>query len=482
MTNYEIIIIGSGFSGICAAIQLQEKNIHNFVILERDEALGGTWWRNSYPGAAVDVPSGLYSFSFEPHAWSRLFAAQSEILAYTQNVIAKHKLEEKAKKNVQIKKLEYIEATGIWKVESNEGSFTAKYIISATGGLSQPAIPTIAGLENFKGKYFHTSRWDHTYDYQNKKIAVIGTGASAVQVVPELAKTAQKLHVLQRTPHWILPRPDRILNAFERSILSISAFQKLQRAFIYLKSESRVLFFSKFPSLAKVVRLEALRHIKKQVKDKKLKEILTPNFDIGCKRVLLTNDYYPALQKPNVNLELTGIEEIEETGIRLKNQEKLEVDLIVFATGFHAAENAVPFPIIGKNQLSIQEYWEDTAHAYLGITCPNFPNLFMMMGPNTGTGHTSVIYFIESQMNYVIDGIQKARANQWKSFEVKEPIENDYNIRLQEKLKKSIWQVGACKSWYVNSKGVNTTMYPEFSFIYRKNTKKFKETDYLIEK
>lgn len=483
MKEYEVIIIGSGFSGICTAIKLQENNIHNYLILERDESLGGTWWRNSYPGAAVDVPSRLYSFSFEKFDWSRLFAKQEEILSYTQNIIQKYQLASKAQTNVNIESLVFDDNLGKWKVYLKDGSsLICRFVVSATGGLSQPAFPKIPGLDNFKGKYFHTSLWDHSYDYKGKNIAVIGTGASAVQVVPEIAKEAAHVEVLQRTPHWILPRPDRKLKHWERSLLQIGLINKSFRAFTYFQNESRALFFLKFPKLAKLVKLQALAHLKKQVKSKELRKALEPNFDIGCKRVLLTNDYYPSLERSNVNLNTKAIESITEDGILFKDQTSIKSDLIVFATGFRAAENSVPFEIKGRNNVSIHDYWKEGAVAYYGISVANFPNLFMAMGPNTGTGHTSVIYFIESQMKYIMDAINKAKANSWKSVEVKETVQNEFNVQLQEKMKRTIWSVGGCKSWYTTENGKNTTMYPNFSFVYRSNTKSFKDELHLIEK
>ncbi|MCD8529063.1 MAG: NAD(P)/FAD-dependent oxidoreductase, partial [Chitinophagales bacterium] len=475
-TDYEVIIIGSGFSGLCAAIKLQEKNFTNFIILERDADLGGTWWKNTYPGAAVDVESRLYSFSFFPYNWTRTFAKQSEILDYTNTIIDHYKLREKAQCNVNIESLTYNKETKNWTITFADGKqVTSKFIINATGGLSQESIPNINGLPNYKGRYFHTSKWEHDFDYTNKNIAVIGTGASAIQVVPAIAEKAKNVYVLQRTPHWIMPRPDRPLSPFEQKMYSIPFFNKLFRGLSYAKHESRVFFFSKFPKLAKVVKLIALKHLKKQVQDEKLRSTLTPNFDIGCKRILLSNDYYPALQKSNVHLEISPIEEIQETGIKLKDKTLENIDLLVFATGFHASENAIPYEITGKNKVSINDYWKEYAHAYYGISVPHFPNLFMAMGPNTGTGHTSVIYFIESQMNYIIDALCKAKKYNWQSIEIKEEIENDFNIKLQKQLKKSIWQVGGCKSWYLTKSGKNTTMYPDFSFVYRWKTRKFEE-------
>lgn len=478
---YNVIIIGSGFSGIAAAISLQKKNISNYIILERDAELGGTWWKNSYPGAAVDVPSRLYSFSFYQYNWSRLFAKQKEILNYTQSIIKDYQLKEKSKTNCSIQSLKFDEEKGIWTVFFNDKtSIQSQFIINCTGGLSQEAIPNIKGLSNFQNEYFHTSKWNHDFDYTNKTIAVIGTGASGIQVIPEIAKKAKKVHVLQRTPHWIIPRPDRKLKNWERKLLQKPFFNQIFRLATYLKLESRVLFFSKFPSLAKIVKLEALSHIKKQIKDPELRKKVIPIYDIGCKRVLLSNSYYPSLERENVTLETSPIEEIHAKSIQLTDKTLENIDLIVFATGFHASENAIPFEIIGKNKIAIKNYWKDGAHAYYGISVPNFPNLFMAMGPNTGTGHTSVIYFIESQMQYIIDAIDKGLKQKWKSIEIKEEVETKFNQKIQKQLGKTIWSKGGCHSWYLTKTGKNTTLYPDFSFVYRKNTKSFNENIHHI--
>ncbi|MFT4969425.1 MAG: cation diffusion facilitator CzcD-associated flavoprotein CzcO [Chitinophagales bacterium] len=480
MKAYEVVIIGSGFSGICSAIKLLENKIENFVILERDDSLGGTWWKNSYPGAAVDVPSHLYSFSFEPYDWTRLFAKQEEILAYTNLLIDKNRLKEKSRCKVSIEKLVYQENIGLWNVYlSNQEVIQTQFVISGTGSLSQANIPTIEGLDQFQGACFHSSNWDTNYEYKDKRIAVVGTGASAVQLIPELAKKANKIHVLQRTAHWILPRPDRPLRNWERKLLKIKFFNKFFRGLSYVKSESRAIFFTKIPSLAKLVRLEGLHHLKKQVKDQSIREKLTPSYDIGCKRILLTNDYYPTLQKENVELITKVIESITTTGIRFTDQSTIDLDLIVLATGFHASENAIPFQVQGKQGISLEDSWKDGAYAYYGTMVSNFPNLFFAMGPNTGTGHTSVIYFIESQLRYIMDAIKKSKKNNWKSIEIKPAVEKRFNQNLQKALKGTIWQKGACSSWYLTEAGKNTTMYPNFSFIFRHNTRRFDKQKHL---
>lgn len=480
--NYEVIIIGCGFAGMGMAINFLQKGITDFLILEREPELGGTWWRNSYPGAAVDVQSHLYSFSFEPYDWTRLYAHQPELLSYTNHVLDKYKIREKALTNTNVEKLVYDENSGEWSVYCNgDRIFKAKNIVNASGGLSQPAYPNIKGREKFEGKNMHTGLWEHDYDYTNKNIAVIGTGASAVQIVPELAKKAKKLTVLQRTAHWVLHRPDRILSNTERNLLKNNQWiERLFRNFTYWKLEFRIIAFQLFPKLMELFQLKALSHLKKQVKDKDLRKKLTPNYIIGCKRILISNDYYPALQKENVELVTDDIESINEKGILLKDGKQINADLLVYATGFHAAENNVPYPVYGKNNITLQEKWKDGAYAYIGTVVDGFPNFYIIMGPNTAIGHTSAIFMMECQMQYITKAILKKKEKNWKAIEVKNEVIKSYNNKIQKQLQGTVWNKGGCDSWYKTADGKITTLYPTFSFIFKKQTSEFKEHEHLI--
>jgi cation diffusion facilitator CzcD-associated flavoprotein CzcO len=479
--DFEVVIIGSGFAGIGMAINLLKNNIKDFIILEREPVLGGTWWRNSYPGAAVDVPSHLYSFSFESFDWTRLYANQPELLTYTNHVLDKYKLREKALSNSKVEKLEYDEKNAIWNIQIVGGKhLKANNIINASGGLSQPAFPNLKGIETFKGKTMHTGLWDHDYDYSDKKIAIIGTGASAVQVVPELAEKAKKLYVLQRSAHWILHRPDRHLKSFERKLLKNKLIEKVFRNFTYWKFEMRILAFQVYPNLMKLFQKKAFSHLKSQVKDKELVKKLTPNYIIGCKRILISNNYYPTLQKSNVELITDDISSINENGIELKNGNQLDVDFIVFATGFHAAENTIPYPVLGKNGVGITEKWKNGAYAYIGTVVEDFPNFYIIMGPNTAIGHTSAIFMMECQMEYITKAISNKIQNAWKSIEIKKDVVEEYNKKIQKQLEGTIWNKGGCKSWYQTKDGKITTLYPTFSFIFKKQTSEFKKEEHLI--
>lgn len=409
--HYKAIIIGSGFSGMLAAIQMQKEGINDFLILESEKELGGTWYQNAYPGAAVDVQSQLYSFSFEPFNWTRKFAHQEELLHYTNYILDKYKLREKAITESRVVQLKYNESTFCWKVSVENGqSYTAENLINATGILSQPSIPDFKGKDTFAGKSMHTSRWDNNYDYTNKKVAVIGTGASAIQVIPAIADKVAQLTIFQRTPHWVLPRPDRKLFGFERMISEKMPFlQKLYRGFLYWQHESRLLAFRFFPmTLTKIPQFNAKRSIKKHIGDENLLKQVTPNYTIGCKRVLLSNTYYPTLMRENVQLlsKESGINHINSSGVRTIDDQQIDVDLIVYATGFHASENNIPYPVIGREGRTLEEEWKNGAHAYLGTMIPHFPNFYILGGPNTGIGHTSAIHLMESQMFYIMKMIQ----------------------------------------------------------------------------
>lgn len=483
-SKYDVIIIGTGFSGICAAIKLKQAGISNYIMLERAPSMGGTWWQNNYPGAAVDVPSILYSFSFEPFDWTREYAKQDEILAYTNQVIDKHQLRDKAVTDADVTQVSYNETENLWTVDTAaKGSYQAKYVINAIGHLSQPSIPDIKGKDSFQGVSMHTARWDHDYDYAGKRVAVIGTGASSIQVAPAIASKVDQLYVLQRTPHWVMPRHDHALSEGVRKRRKNGLINKLERIVSYVKHESRVLAFQYYPKLFKfMAQNKAEQHLTQQVKDPGLVEKLTPNYTIGCKRILISNDFYPMFNRSNVALVAEGIEEINATGIKTQAGEQIDVDMIVYATGFHAfvSEESVPFDVIGRGGKTLKQVWDKTPHAYLGVAIPHMPNFFAMNGPNTGIGHTSAIYMIESQIKYVVDAIQATEQQGKDSIEIKPEVEQAYNAFLKEQMKQSVWLQGGCKSWYLTEDGINTSIFPTFTFRFRNKTSHFNPAEHTI--
>lgn len=484
MENYKIIIIGSGFGGQCAAINLIKENINDYCILERRSFMGGTWCQNTYPGAAVDVQSPLYSISHEPYNWSQMFAEQKELNEYTNYVIDKYKLREKTKINTNVVEVKWNEKSKKWEITTNNGSYSTQFIINASGPLSSPVIPNFKGKELFKNKSFHTNDWDWDYDYKNKKVAVIGSGASAAQVIPAIAKDVKELHVFQRTPHWVLPRHDRVFSKFQRKLLNNKFIYKIVRTIIYWALESRVIGFKYSDFMLKMVaQKEAIKLIKNTFKDnKELQEKVTPDYTIGCKRIILSNTLYPTFNQKNVFLhaKTDAISEITENAIITTQNNKIDLDLIVYATGYDATDGVISYPVIGKNKKTIQDYWDAFPRAYLGTSIPNFPNLFIVTGPNTGIGHTSAIFIIEAQMHYILKSIKAVEKQQKQSIEVLQEAETRYTENIHKEMERTVWKSGGCNSWYQSKSGHVIAMFPGFSFTYLRMAKNFKLKDHIF--
>lgn len=477
--QYEVLLVGSGFGGLCMGARLKKAGITNFLILEKDAVMGGTWQVNDYPGAACDVPCHLYSLSFAQNAnWSRKFPSQQELRDYTHSVARDCGLVPHIRLNCALQSADYDEAGGFWRLKTSQGAMTAKVLVTCLGPLSRPAIPDLPGLANFQGKTFHTSRWDHGYALQDKRIAVIGTGASAVQIVPEIAPQLAQLDLYQRTAPWILPRPDRRISAPEKWLLQhAKPLQWLYRLATYLTYEARALFFIVAPKLGAIPQMQAKSFLRKQVPDETLRAQLTPNFNIGCKRVLIINDYYPTLARPNVRLITDGIREIRAHSIVTQTGEERAVDAIVFGTGFDVQHYMGHIAIRGLGGKTLQEAGME---AYKGCAVAGFPNYFMITGPNTTLGHNSMIYMIESGANYVVDAILQLRKNGWHSVDVKPEVQARYNAKIQRKLQGTVWASG-CTSWYLNQDGKNTTLWPGFTFSYRWITRRFDAANYRIQ-
>lgn len=484
MNEHLVVIIGTGFGGQCAAINLLKQGIADFVMLERRDFMGGTWCQNTYPGAAVDVQSPLYSISFEPYAWTQMFADQAELNEYTNYVIDKHGLRNKAVLNTNVEEIRWDDERKKWNVTTNNGTFVGQFLINASGPLSTPVVPNFKGKESFKGKSFHTNNWDHSYDHKGKRVAVIGSGASAAQVIPAIAADVKELHVFQRTPHWVLPRADRKFSLFQRKLLGIGFIHKLVRWMIYWGLETRVVGFKYSKFFLKLIgQREAEHFIKRSIKDEALRNKVTPDFTLGCKRVLLSNDLYPTYQRENVTLHVRneGVEEISETGIRTKDGRHIELDLIVYATGYDATDGVISYPVYGKNDMKLQDFWDPFPRAYLGTSIPNFPNLFIVTGPNTGIGHTSAIFIIEAQMHYMMKSISTVLKEKAKAIEVKQKSEENYTQMIHSEMEQTVWKSGGCNSWYQSKSGHVIAMFPGFSFTYLRMAKNFKPNDHMIE-
>ncbi|MGY2278981.1 flavin-containing monooxygenase [Pseudomonas monsensis] len=483
MHTYHVLIIGSGFGGQCAAVNLLKAGIDDFRLLERRDFFGGTWCQNTYPGAAVDVPSPLYSLSFASYRWSQMFAEQAELHRYTEHVIDRFGLRERVELQANVERVEWDDEQKRWAVHTGaKGTFHAQFLINATGPLSQPVIPQIPGQERFQGKTFHTNNWDHGYDYRGKRVAIVGSGASAVQVIPAIAPDVAQLHVFQRTPHWVLPRADRLFGPLQRWLLGVKPAYKLLRWLIYWQFETRVIAFKYSRPAIRMVQRQALRLLERQVRDPALRKKLTPDFTIGCKRVLLSNTYYPALTRPNVTLHTReqGITSLDERGINTQDGQHIEVDLIIWSTGYDATDGVISYPVSGKNAVQLRDVWAQYPRAYLGTSLPDFPNLFIVTGPNTGIGHTSALFIIESQMNYVLDCIRTVQAKGLRSIEVRPEAERTYTEMIHREMERTVWKSGGCHSWYQSKSGHVIAMFPGFSFSYHRLTRALKPADHIL--
>lgn len=481
---HETIIIGSGFGGIGAAIKLRDAGHDDIKILEKADSLGGCWRDNTYPGAACDVPSHLYSYSFEPNfPWSRRFAPQKDILAYQQKVAAKYGVDKLCQFNAEVATADFDEAQGLWQISTTDGQqFTCRFLIAATGQLSQPSIPNIPGLEEFKGQAFHSARWPKNLDLTGKKVAAVGTGASAIQFVPEVAKVADKLTLFQRSAAYVLAKPDiKYTEKVKQLQLRFPILRKAERAWLYSTFETRVLGFGALHKAAmRAYQLKFKLHLKSQIKDKELRDKLTPDYAMGCKRILLSNNYYPALAQSNVEVENSHIKEITDNAVITKDGSQHEADVIIFGTGFKAVDFLAPIKVTGLNGKALNDTWEKGAEAYKGIAVPEFPNLFILYGPNTNLGHNSIIYMLESQFEYILNSIKAVQRHDAKYMDVKKDVMRQYNDNLQKQLSNTVWQSG-CDSWYVNESGKNTNNWPTFTFKYRALAKAVKPSDYHFE-
>ncbi len=448
-----------------------------YVLLEQADSIGGTWRDNTYPGAACDVPSNLYCFSFAANPkWSRTYPQQAEIQTYMNECAGTFDIGKNIQFNKHVTSARFDSTRKFWRVEVNEGAevFEAKTLVMGVGGLSRPRMPDIAGLDTFSGEVFHTARWRHDIALEGKRVGIIGTGASAIQVVPEIADKVRQLTIFQRTPPWLIFKPDFAIAKWHRWLRArFPILQKINRAYTYLWHESWAIGFTRFPSILKAVQKLAGLFLWFNIRDKKLREKLKPDYVIGCKRVLLSNNYLPALKKPNVAVVTDAIECITPKGIRTRDGSEHALDIIIASTGFLAAEAGSPFSVFGIDNRELNTLWKNNPSAYLGVTVSGFPNFFVMTGPNTALGHNSMIFMIESQANYVMSALQQLAQSPNTAFDIPQLVQDEYNQALQKRLSKTVWNSGGCSSWYLASNGVNTTLWPDFTFVYRHKTRRF---------
>jgi cation diffusion facilitator CzcD-associated flavoprotein CzcO len=471
-----VLIIGSGFAGLGATIRLRKDGRDDFLVVERGSEVGGTWRDNTYPGAACDVPSHLYSYSFElnPH-WSRSFSPQPEIQHYLRSVAAKYNVGEKHLFDTEVTLATWDQETARWLVDTTNGNFSADVLISAVGALCEPALPAIKGIENFRGELFHSARWNHSADLKGKRVALIGTGASAIQVGPAIAGDVAHLDVYQRTAPWVMPRHDRTYSKVESlAYRHVPFLQRAAREAIYWGREAFVLGFAFEPRILQAAQRIAERNIAKAIKDPQLRAAVTPDWQIGCKRILISNTWYPMLAQDNVDLVTDGIVEVRENAVVTADGTVREVDAIIVATGFHVTDSPTYQRIVGRDGRSLASVWDEQGQqAYKGAAVAGFPNLLFVVGPNTGLGHSSMVYMIESHLNYLSDALKTVSARQLATFEVRPDVQRTYNENLRKHMDRTIWKTGGCASWYLDKHGNNTTLWPRFTFLFRRQTRRF---------
>ena len=478
--KFHVVIIGAGFAGIGAAIKLQQAGFTNFVVLEKADEIGGVWRANTYPGCACDVPSALYSYSFAPNPqWSRVFAQQPEIKTYIQSVAQQFDVQKYVRFGYEMLESAWDDQAKHWVVKTNHGLIHARFAIMAGGPMHQPVLPKIKGLETFKGAQFHSAEWNHDVDLNGKKVAVVGAGASAIQFVPEIQAQVEKLTLLQRTPQWVLPKMDQSLPKLAQALFKVlPVTQRLTRYGVYGVFES-LNSSMHHPKLVSQIERLAKLNIRLGVKDPELRAKLLPDFTIGCKRVLQSNQWYPALAKPNVEVLRCGVEEVRGNTLIASDGSQHEVDAIIFGTGFEVSNPPIAKQIRNKHGKSMDEVWQGSAQGYLGTVVEGCPNAFVMFGPNIAVSSSALI-IIEAQLAYILDMLKKVQAQQIETVEIRAEVLQQYNDEIQAALKNTVWNTGGCSSYFIDRNGRNSTLWPWTTFEMRARLAQCDLNDYVL--
>jgi cation diffusion facilitator CzcD-associated flavoprotein CzcO len=482
MRDVQIAIIGSGFGGIGTAIRLKQEGIEDFVIFERADDVGGVWRDNTYPGCACDVQSHLYSLSFAPNPdWTRSFSPQAEIWAYLQRCAQDYNLLPHIRFEHPVNEAVWENEQQRWRIETSKGTCLASVLISAAGSFSEPKVPKLPGLETFKGTVFHSSRWDHEFEIKGSRVAVIGTGASAIQFVPAIQPHVEKLHVFQRTAPWIVKRHDRPFARLERQLFRrFPPAQLAMRGAIYSFREV-VGFAFRHPWAMRLLQPMARRHLKRSVADPVLREKLTPHYLMGCKRILISNDYFPALTEPNVELVTEGVAEVRDHSIVGKDGIERPVDAIIFGTGFHVSDFPFATKVRGKHGRTLSEVWAGSPKALAGTTVAGFPNLFLLPGPNTGLGHSSVVYMLEAQIEHTLSAVLHMNRHGITTIEARPDAQAAYVTTVDKNMRGTVWTSGGCQSWYLDVTGRNSTLWPTSTLKFRRRVARFAPGEYVME-
>jgi cation diffusion facilitator CzcD-associated flavoprotein CzcO len=477
-----VVIVGAGFSGLAMAIRLKQRGIEDFVILERADDVGGTWHYNTYPGCTCDVPSHLYSLSFAPNPnWSHTYSPQAEIREYLRTCADEFGVRPHLRTNAAVRTASWREDDQLWEIETSAGTVTATIVINGMGPLTEPKIPNIPGLERFDGKTMHSARWDHDYELTGKRVASIGTGASAIQYVPKICNDVEQLYVFQRTAPWVMPHSARPITDMERLLYRhVPPAQRLVRGAVYAARELLVFGFAKDPRLMALIEKLARLHMRKQISDPELRQKVTPDYTLGCKRILPSNGWYTALEEPNVELVTAGVKEIHSRSVVDADGVERDVDAIIFGTGFHVTDMPVAHQVRGRDGKLLSDKWQGSPRAYLGTSMPGFPNLFLLLGPNTGLGHSSMVYMIESQVEHVLRAIQAMDQGDATTIEVRPEAHAQYNREVDMRLEGTVWATGGCVSYYLDENGRNATIWPDWTWRFRQLAARFDPNAYTL--
>ena len=475
-------IIGAGFGGLGAGVRLREAGLTDFLILERAHSVGGTWRDNTYPGCACDIPSHLYSFSFAPNpGWSRSFSRQQEIWQYLEEITERYTLRDHIQLGTEVTQATWDPGMVRWRLQTSRGELAADVLISATGPLSAPSLPDLPGLASFPGEVFHSARWNHGYDLAGKRVAVVGTGASAIQIVPEIQPLVGRLVLFQRTPAWVLPRRDRRISGTEKWLYHhIPLTQRIARLGIYASRESVAGAFVKRPARLVAAQRIARWHLAKSIRDPALRATLTPDYVMGCKRVLLSNDFYPALTRPNAEVVAAGLAKVDGSILTAQDGSTHEVDAIIFATGFHAIDVPIASRVRGTDGISLTEAWGGDMRALRGTTVAGFPNLCLVIGPNTGLGHNSMIHIIESQLDYILDYLKALGRLGGAALDARPDAQQRWCADVEQRMASTVWATGGCVSWYQNTAGRIPTLWPGSTLRFRHATRRVDLAEYAV--
>ena len=477
----DVAIVGAGFGGLGTAISLKRAGRNDFVVLERAGGVGGTWYANTYPGCQCDIPSNLYSFSFARKTdWTSAYPMQDQILEYLRDCVRRFDVDSHIHCNCELLDASWNAERGRWEIETSAGPLSARLLVAAPGLLSEPCVPDFPGLEGFQGTTFHTAGWNHDHDLAGERVAVFGTGASAIQVVPRIRERTRRLFVFQRTPPWVIPHFDHPVGPrLQRLYGRLPGLQLLARAGIYGLHELLVPGMVRDQRLLRGHELLAKAHLRRGVRDRELRRRLTPGYAIGCKRILLSSDWYPAINAPDVEVITSGVREVRERSVVDGEGVEHELDTILFATGFSPADPPIAQRLRGPEGGTLSEAWRGSPEAYLGTTVSGFPNLFLLYGPNTNLGHSSIVYMLESQVAYVMSALRQMDERGVAAVEVRAGVQDAFNAELQERLQASVWN-GGCSSWYLDRNGRNSIQWPGFTFEFRRRTRHFEADDYRL--